>query len=66
MKYCSIPFTVTTACVLIGLHLPGRSNASKSSKTVLKLNYIPKHNGLLMRSVKISMYNDWNKLVSCF
>jgi len=25
MKDCSIRFTVTTACVLIGLHLPGRS-----------------------------------------
>jgi len=40
-------------------------NASKSSKTVLKLNYIPRHNGLLMWSVKISMYNDWDKLGTC-
>jgi len=41
MKDCSIRFTVTTACVLIGLHLPGRSNASKSSKPGLKAKLQP-------------------------
>ena len=41
MKYCSNRFIVTTACVLIGLHLPGRSNASKSSKPGLKAKLHP-------------------------
>jgi len=65
MKDCFVRFIVTTTCLLIGLHLPRRSNASKSSKTVLKLNYIPKHNGLLMWSVDLSMSNDWYKLFTC-